>query len=53
MSCLPVSKARVARVIAGSPDHRDSVLSDSAQAAGDTMMICVSRSCGDKLTLDL
>jgi ferredoxin-NADP reductase len=41
------------RVIAGTPDHRDSVLSEKAQSVGDTMMICVSRSCGDRLTLDL
>jgi ferredoxin len=41
------------RVLDGKPDHRDSVLGERAQALGDTMMICVSRSCTDRLTLDL
>ena len=35
------------------PDHRDSVLTDDEQAANDTMMICVSRSCSPRLVLDL
>ena len=40
-------------VLDGAPDHRDSVLSSAEQAAGDTMMICVSRAKGDRLVLDL
>jgi ferredoxin-NADP reductase len=41
------------RVVEGLPDHRDSVLRDEERAANDCMMICVSRSCGDRLVLDL
>jgi ferredoxin len=40
-------------VLSGVPDHRDSVLTSEEQAAGDTMMICVSRSCSARLVLDL
>jgi ferredoxin len=40
-------------VLAGVPDHRDAVLDESEQAAGDCLMICVSRSCTDRLVLDL
>lgn len=40
-------------VLGGLPDHRDSLLTDEEQAANETMMICVSRSCGRKLVLDL
>ena len=40
-------------VLAGLPDHRDSVLTPEERAAGDCMMICVSRSCGARLVLDL
>jgi ferredoxin-NADP reductase len=40
-------------VLSGTPDHRDSVLTDDEQAANDTMMICVSRSCSPRLVLDL
>ncbi|QIY74323.1 2Fe-2S iron-sulfur cluster-binding protein [Streptomyces sp. RLB1-33] len=40
-------------VLAGVPDHRDQVLSDEERAAGDTMMICVSRCRGDRLVLDV
>jgi ferredoxin-NADP reductase len=40
-------------VVEGQPDHRDSLLSDDEKAAGDYMMICVSRSCGPRLVLDL
>jgi ferredoxin-NADP reductase len=40
-------------VLDGVPDHRDSLLTESERAACDTMMICVSRSCGPKLVLDL
>jgi ferredoxin-NADP reductase len=40
-------------VLAGEPDHRDSILSDEEQQAGDTMLICVSRCRGERLVLDL
>jgi len=39
------------RVLSGSPDHRDELLSERDRA--DSMLICVSRSSGDKLVLDL
>lgn len=40
-------------VLDGVPDHRDSVLTRAEQAAGDVMMICVSRAVTARLTLDL
>jgi ferredoxin-NADP reductase len=40
-------------VLAGVPDHRDSLLTDAERAAGDTMFICVSRAACPKLVLDL
>jgi len=40
-------------VLDGVPDHRDSVLDAGQRAAGDCMMICVSRSCTSRLVLDL
>jgi ferredoxin-NADP reductase len=40
-------------VLAGIPDHRDSLLSDEERAANDTMMICVGRSLSPRLVLDL
>lgn len=40
-------------VLEGRPDHRDSVLADHERAADDCMFLCVSRSCGDRLVLDL
>jgi ferredoxin-NADP reductase len=40
-------------VLAGQPDHRDSLLDDEEQAAGDCMYPCVSRSLSDRLVLDL
>lgn len=40
-------------VLDGSPDHRDSLLTEDERAAGDTMLVCVSRSCGPRLVLDL
>jgi ferredoxin-NADP reductase len=40
-------------VVEGSPDHRDSLLSEDEKAAGDFMMICVSRSHSPRLVLDL
>lgn len=40
-------------VVEGEPDHRDSVLTDAERAAGETMLICVSRCRGRRLVLDL
>ena len=40
-------------VIEGTPDHQDVYLSDSEKAAGDQMMICVSRAKSPRLVLDL
>ncbi|MGW1025963.1 PDR/VanB family oxidoreductase [Streptomyces sp. NPDC002577] len=40
-------------VLEGTPDHRDSVLTDEEREAGETMMICVSRCRGPRLVLDL
>jgi ferredoxin-NADP reductase len=40
-------------VIAGTPDHRDAVLSDAERASGRSMMICCSGSKSNKLVLDL
>jgi ferredoxin len=40
-------------VLDGRPDHRDSLLDDDERAGGDSMFICVSRSAGGRLLLDL
>jgi ferredoxin-NADP reductase len=40
-------------VLDGTPDHRDSVLTDEERESGETMMICVSRCRGGRLVLDL
>jgi ferredoxin-NADP reductase len=40
-------------VVAGTPDHRDSILSESERAAGKVMQICISRSRSPRLKLDL
>jgi ferredoxin-NADP reductase len=40
-------------VLAGTPDHRDSLLSPDERSSGTTMLVCVSRSCGPRLVLDL
>ena len=40
-------------VLEGTPDHRDSVLTDAERESGETMMICVSRCRGKRLVLDL
>ncbi|MGW2824511.1 PDR/VanB family oxidoreductase [Streptomyces sp. NPDC001443] len=37
----------------GTPEHRDSVLTDQERAEGATMMICVSRCRGKRLVLEL
>ncbi|WP_344981289.1 cytochrome P450/oxidoreductase [Streptosporangium fragile] len=41
------------RVLAGTPEHRDSLLTAEERAAGRTMMICVGRSSSPRLVLDL
>ncbi|MFE6787204.1 PDR/VanB family oxidoreductase [Streptomyces sp. NPDC057680] len=41
------------KVIAGTPEHHDSVLGEDERASGTTMMICVGRSRGGRLVLDL
>lgn len=41
------------RVLEGTPDHRDSVLSKAEQAANKSMMICVSGCKSERLVLDL
>ncbi|MFI9077949.1 PDR/VanB family oxidoreductase [Streptomyces sioyaensis] len=41
------------RVLAGTPDHRDFLLSAAEHTANATMMICVSRCAAGRLVLDL
>jgi ferredoxin-NADP reductase len=41
------------RVLAGVPDHRDSILSAEERASGRTMFICCSGSLSNRLVLDL
>ena len=41
------------RVLAGTPEHRDSLLTDEERAAGRSMMICVGRCRSERLVLDL
>jgi len=40
-------------VLEGVPEHRDSLLTPEERAAGDLMLICVSRCLGSRLVLDL
>jgi ferredoxin len=40
-------------VLAGAVDHRDQYLTDPERAGGEVMLICVSRSGGPRLVLDL
>lgn len=40
-------------VLEGIPDHRDSMLTEAERAACRVMMICVSRSCSERLVLDI
>lgn len=40
-------------VLAGTVDHRDTLLTEEERGANDTMMICVSRSTGPRLVLEL
>ncbi len=41
------------KVLAGTPEHHDSVLGEEERAAGASMMICVGRSRAPRLPLDL
>ena len=41
------------RVLDGTPLHRDAFLTPQERAAGDCMLVCVSRAAGAALTLDL
>lgn len=41
------------RVLEGTPEHRDGVLTVEERAFGETMMICVSRAATSRLVLDL
>ncbi|WP_423183368.1 PDR/VanB family oxidoreductase [Arthrobacter sp. NyZ413] len=41
------------QVISGEIEHRDTLLSDAERAAGDTMMICVSRCRSKRLVLNI
>jgi len=45
--------ACVVTVLAGVPDHRNTVLSDRAKAAGKRIILCVSRSLTRRLVIDL
>ncbi|GAA1003523.1 ferredoxin [Acrocarpospora pleiomorpha] len=42
-----------ARVLEGTPDHRDEILTEAERAAGDTMFPCVSRALTRRLVLDI
>jgi ferredoxin-NADP reductase len=42
-----------ATILEGTPEHRDSVLTEAEQASGTVMMTCVSRSRTERLVLDL
>jgi ferredoxin len=41
------------RVVSGTPDHRDGILSAAERQANRSMMICCSRSIGERLVLDI
>jgi ferredoxin len=41
------------KVLEGTPDHRDDILTDEERLTGDSMMICVSRAESPTLKLDL
>lgn len=42
----------VVRVLAGTPDHRDKVLSDELKAGNKLIALCVSRARSDELVID-
>jgi tetrachlorobenzoquinone reductase len=53
-SCMEgICGSCVTRVISGTPDHRDMVLTERDREAGNTMMICCSGAKSDRLVLDL
>jgi ferredoxin len=41
------------KVLAGTPDHRDAILTERERAANKSMMICCSGALSDRLVLDL
>jgi ferredoxin-NADP reductase len=41
------------RIVSGTVDHRDSLLTDDEKAENEFMMICVSRATSDELVLDM
>ncbi|WP_280806657.1 2Fe-2S iron-sulfur cluster-binding protein [Pseudomonas batumici] len=41
------------RVLEGTPDHRDSILSDAEKQAGKTIFVCCSGSKTSRMVLDL
>jgi ferredoxin len=41
------------RVLSGAIEHRDVLLTPAQRAAGDRMMVCVSRAAGERIVLDL
>jgi ferredoxin-NADP reductase len=41
------------RVLRGTPEHRDTVLTDEERESNEIMMVCVSRAMSEELTLDL
>jgi ferredoxin-NADP reductase len=41
------------KVLCGTPEHRDTILTQADRDRNDTMMICVGRSRSDRLVLDL
>ena len=51
--CEGVCGSCETRVLAGEPDHRDSILSAKERESNKVMMVCVSGCRGDSLTLDL
>ena len=53
-SCLDgVCGTCQATVVEGTPDHRDSMLTDAERASGNMILTCVSRSRTERLVLDL
>ncbi|MGH3966622.1 MAG: flavin reductase family protein, partial [Mycobacterium sp.] len=53
-SCLEgICGTCTATVLEGAPDHRDSMLTEAERTSGNKILTCVSRSCSEKLVLDL
>lgn len=53
-SCLEgICGTCTATVVEGTPDHRDSMLTEAERTSGNKIITCVSRSCSEKLVLDL